>query len=99
MQKSLVRKEESIAEIVERILSIASGVSSNVGRAYSESYVQAQLRELQRISNEVRTQKNLVTTAIHSKTAGLKYTITKYRDIESKIVAAARASTNTMRLN
>ncbi|WP_339289902.1 Mbeg1-like protein [Paenibacillus sp. FSL E2-0201] len=99
LQKSLVRKEESIAEIVERILSIASGVSSNVGRAYSESYVQAQLRELQRISNEVRTQKNLVTTAIHSKTAGLKYTITKYRDIESKIVAAARASTNTMRLN
>ena len=99
LQKSLVRKEESIAEIVERILSIASGVSSNVGRAYSESYVQAQLRELQRISNEVRTQKNRVTTAIHSKTAGLKYTITKYRDIESKIVAAARASTNTMRLN
>ncbi|WP_375102361.1 Mbeg1-like protein [Paenibacillus sp. RS8] len=99
LQKSLVRKEESIAEIVERILSIASGVSSNVGRAYSESYVQAQLRELQRISNEVRTQKNLVTTAIHSKTAGLRYTITKYRDIESKIVAAARASTNTMRLN
>ncbi|WP_419886150.1 Mbeg1-like protein [Paenibacillus sp. B-A-8] len=99
LQKSLVRKEESIAEIVERILSIASGVSSNVGRAYSESYVQAQLRELLRISNEVRTQKNRVTTAIHSKTAGLKYTITKYRDIESKIVAAARASTNTMRLN
>ncbi|MEK5253488.1 Mbeg1-like protein [Paenibacillus sp. FSL F4-0125] len=99
LQKSLVRKEESIAEIVERILSIASGVSSNVGRAYSESYVQAQLRELQRISNEVRTQKNRVTTAIHSKTAGLKYTITKYRDIESKIVAAARASTTTMRLN
>lgn len=99
LQKSLVRKEESIAEIVEKILSIASGVSSNVGRAYSESYVQAQLRELQRISNEVRTQKNRVTTAIHSKTAGLKYTITKYRDIESKIVAAARASTDTMRLN
>ncbi|OMD41078.1 Mbeg1-like protein [Paenibacillus odorifer] len=99
LQKSLVRKEESIAEIVERILSIASGVSSNVGRAYSESFVQAQLRELQRISNEVRTQKNRVTTAIHSKTAGLRYTITKYRDIESKIVAAARASTTTMRLN
>ncbi|MBY3622578.1 DUF2974 domain-containing protein [Acinetobacter sp. CUI P1] len=99
LQKSLVRKEESIAEAVERILSIASGVSSNVGRAYSESYVQAQLREVQRLSNEVRTQKSRVTTAINSKAAGLRYTVTKYREIESKIVAAARASTNTIRLN
>ncbi|OMC75650.1 hypothetical protein BSK62_02460 [Paenibacillus odorifer] len=99
LQKSLVRKEESIAEVVERILSIASGVSSNVGRAYSESYVQAQLREVQRLSNEVRTQKNRVTTAINGKTAGLRYTVTKYREIESKIVAAARASTTTIHLN
>ncbi|WHY20943.1 DUF2974 domain-containing protein [Paenibacillus sp. G2S3] len=99
LQKSLVRKEESIAEAVERILSIASGVSSNVGRAYSESYVQAQLREVQRLSNEVRTQKSRVTTVINSKTAGLRYTVTKYREIESKIVAAARASTTTIHLN
>lgn len=99
LQKSLVRKEESIAEAVERILSIASGVSSNVGRTYSESYVQAQLREVQRLSNEVRTQKNRVTTAINGKTAGLRYTVTKYREIESKIVAAARASTTTIHLN
>jgi hypothetical protein len=99
LQKSLVRKEENIAEAVERILSLASGVSSNVGGAYSESYVQAQLREVQRLSNEVRIQKSRVTTAINSKTAGLRYTVTKYREIESKIVAAARASTNTMYLN
>ncbi|MDH6371335.1 hypothetical protein M2444_003134 [Paenibacillus sp. PastF-3] len=99
LQKSLGRKEENIAEAVERILSLASGVSSNVGGAYSESYVQAQLREVQRLSNEVRIQKSRVTTAINSKTAGLRYTVTKYREIESKIVAAARASTNTMYLN
>ncbi|MOA34122.1 hypothetical protein D3C78_1554740 [compost metagenome] len=70
-----------------------------MGRAYSESYVQAQLREVQRLSNEVRTQKSRVTTAINSKAAGLRYTVTKYREIESKIVAAARASTTTIRLN
>jgi len=96
---SLVRREESISEIVERILSIASGVSSSVGRAYSEPYVQTQLREIQSISNEVRAQKNRVTTAINSKTAGLRHTVIKYREIESKIVAASRAGSPTMRLN
>lgn len=99
LQISLVRREESISEIVERILSIASGVSSSVGRAYSEPYVQAQLREIQSISNEVRAQKNRLTTAINSKTAGLRHTVIKYREIESKIVAASRAGSPTMRLN
>jgi len=98
LQISLVRREESISEIVERILSIASGVSSSVGRAYSEPYVQAQLREIQSISNEVRARKNRVTTEINSKTAGLRYTVTKYREIESKIIASVHASTSPMHL-
>ncbi|MCL6605146.1 MAG: DUF2974 domain-containing protein [Paenibacillus sp.] len=87
---NLKQKEEQISEIISRILRIASDVNSSVSGAYPESYVRSQLRELQRVSEEVRTQERRVSETLKQQSEAVKYSVNTYRSTEARLSALAR---------
>lgn len=85
LHKSLQRKDEHIANIVRQILSMATRVTSDVGRNYPEAYVQSQLREIERICDQIERESRQVNDTLQSKSEGIKYSIDKYRDTEASL--------------
>ena len=93
LQQTLQRKEEKLRDLVNRIQAQASRVASDVGRNYSEYYyVQAQLRRLEQVSEWIRTEHRRAADNLQQKSSALRSSIEKYREVESKIIRATRAS-------
>ncbi|NIK77502.1 hypothetical protein FHS15_002638 [Paenibacillus castaneae] len=95
--RTIQRRGENIAEIINRALSQASNVSSTVGRSYGESYVQSGIRDVQSATEEVRTEKRRMEETLNRRITGINYSIAKYREIEHKIAIAARMAAPTIR--
>ncbi|WP_310551560.1 Mbeg1-like protein [Paenibacillus glufosinatiresistens] len=91
LHQLLRQKEERISDLVARIRSVASGVSSSVGGAYPESYVQSALRELEQTQQEIRSQERRVSETLKQQSDGVKYSVNTYRSTEAKLSAMARA--------
>ncbi|MGZ9584930.1 Mbeg1-like protein [Paenibacillus marinisediminis] len=90
LQKTIQRKEEKIRDLVNRIQTQASRVASDVGRNYSEYYVQSQLRRLERANDRIRTDHKRVTENLQQKTSALRASVAKYREVEAKIARTAQ---------
>lgn len=96
LQRNIEGKEGIIAEKVSQALSIAARVTSDVGRNYSESYVQSQLRQIQNDCEQVRKVSRQLSERLRSQARGLKYSISKYREVEAKLTRAARTGVYSM---
>lgn len=85
LQKSLQRSEDRIGDIARRVLSLTSRVTSDVGRRYPEYYVQAQLRQLQRITDQIQKESRRVSESLQRNAKGVGHAVAKYKEIESKL--------------
>ncbi|MFB9324436.1 Mbeg1-like protein [Paenibacillus aurantiacus] len=92
LHRTLQRKEERLAELAGRALSVASGVTSGVGGSYSEYYVQTQLRQVQSLCDAVRTEQRRVSESLAHYAKGLKFTLDKYRTMEAKLASMSLAA-------
>ncbi|UQZ35420.1 hypothetical protein C2I18_18970 [Paenibacillus sp. PK3_47] len=91
LHRTLKQKEEQISEAVSRILNVASDVYSSVSGAYPESYVRSQLRELQRVCDEVRAKERRVSETLKQQSEAVKYSVNTYRSTEARLAAMARS--------
>lgn len=96
LQKIIEGKEGIIAEKVSQVLSNAARVTSDVGRNYSETYVQSQLRQIENDCEQVRKASRQLSERLRSQARGLKYLISKYREVEAKLTRAARTGVYSM---
>lgn len=87
LQRSLRRSEERIGDLVRRALSLTSRVTSDVGRRYHEYYVQAQLRQIQRLTDQIQKESRRVSESLQNKSKGVKYAVSKYKEVEIKLRA------------
>lgn len=90
LHHSLRQKEEQISEAVSRILNVATDVYSSVSGAYPESYVRSQLRELQRVCEEVKAKERRVSETLKQQAEAVKYSVNTYRSTEARLAALAR---------
>lgn len=93
LQQNLRRKQEDIASLVRKAVNAASSVASMVGRSYPEPYVQARLRELERLAEEVQAQERKVSEKLEQQSNGVKHSVDTYRSTESKLKAMSRSGT------
>lgn len=90
LQKFLIKKEERVRGLVNRILSQTAGVTSVIGRNYHEYDVQAHVRNLYHVCEVIRGDQQRLSEALNQKATGLRTSIIQYKEMESKIIRAAR---------
>lgn len=85
MYQGMRRKQERIHADTERILAITSRMLSNVSSQYRESYVQSRIRQIQALQDRVRSSHRKSGEQVRQLMDGLKYALSKYRDVEANI--------------
>ncbi|RRJ66920.1 DUF2974 domain-containing protein [Paenibacillus oralis] len=82
LQSKFKRMDDDFVSTTSRIVNDAERIASNVSRAYSESNVQSQIRQLQRAIDDVRNRRNQVAAEMQRKIRSLSMARDQYVKIE-----------------
>lgn len=82
LQTKFKRTDDDVVSTTSRIVNDAERIASNVSRAYSESNVQSQVRQLQRAIDDVRNRRNQVAAEMQRKIRSLAMARDQYVRIE-----------------
>ncbi|WP_229106295.1 Mbeg1-like protein [Paenibacillus sp. 1001270B_150601_E10] len=93
IERSMGRKNEQFHDMLTRVLQTARNVTWEAGRNYSESYVQSQVRTIQRLCDEMQSEQKRVREHMEHLSGGLRDSISKIQEIESAILRATRLNT------
>lgn len=93
IERTMVRKGEELQDLLTRSLQTARNISWEASRSYSESYVQSQVRSVQRLCDEIQAEQKRVRNHMDHLSEGLRDSISKAQVIESAILRATRLNT------
>ncbi|AZS17558.1 Mbeg1-like protein [Paenibacillus lutimineralis] len=90
LQTRFKRMDDEIVSTTGRIMSDAERIASDISRAYSESNVQSQIRQLQRAIDDVRNRGRRIATEMQRKTHSITVARDQYLKVEQMVRSEIR---------
>ncbi|NLD50176.1 MAG: hypothetical protein GX660_23820, partial [Clostridiaceae bacterium] len=85
LQSKLKNMERNFGEKIQRILSEANKVTSDVGRRYNEYYVRQQIQSVNRSCDQIKERGRRVCDALERKANSLRYALGHYKEVENML--------------